>query len=108
MRILRRAMCLLGRHCGDWSPPGGRCEVVRICASCGTREEQARHAWGLFGYVDDERCDQVRRCERCGSTETRSRHEWGPWLYQNTEFNSPQIHTCQRCRQSERTSPTMR
>jgi hypothetical protein len=54
------------------------------------------------------RCDQTRRCDRCGSTETRSSHEWGPWFYVNNEPNSPQSHTCSRCRQSERTAYTMR
>jgi hypothetical protein len=108
MSGLRTAMCVIGRHSGDWSLPGSRCDIVRVCSSCGKREEQTRHVWGQFSYVDDERCDQVRRCERCGSTESRAWHEWGPWLYQNLESDSPQIRTCLRCRQAERSSHTMR
>jgi hypothetical protein len=80
MSILRKAMCLTGRHSGDWSLPGSRCDIVSVCSSCGKREEQTRHVWGQFG----------------------------PWLYQNLEFDSPQIRTCLRCRQAERSRQTMR
>ncbi|GAA0808212.1 hypothetical protein Sya03_61050 [Spirilliplanes yamanashiensis] len=55
-----------------------------------------------------DRCDETRRCRRCGATESRSDHDWGPWLYATTAFDSPQVHTCRRCGQSERTRPTMR
>ncbi|WP_433384703.1 hypothetical protein ACQPZX_24275 [Actinoplanes sp. CA-142083] len=96
-------LCKVGRHSGAWSLPGSRCEIVRICDSCGKREEQTRHTWSPFGYVSEGRCDQMRRCERCGSAESRLRHEWGPWLYLDDEMVTAQVHTCRRCRESERT-----
>jgi len=108
MTILTRARCLAGLHSGQWSLPGRRCETLRVCDSCGERQERTHHVWGPFDYVRADECDQVRRCERCGSTQSQSRHEWGPWLYLNTEMNSPQFHTCARCHQSERTAYTMR
>jgi hypothetical protein len=108
MSILAKVRCKTGLHSGTWSHPGARCEMVRVCDACGKVEEKPHHVWGQFGYLDAGRCDQTRRCDRCGSTETRSRHEWGPWTYVNTEFNSPQAHTCRRCRLTERTAYTMR
>ena len=75
MRILRRAVSPMGRRAEGWFLPSSRAETVRIHASCGEGDEQTRHAWGQFGYVDDEQRDQVRRCERCGSTETQPRHD---------------------------------
>ncbi|HEX5199173.1 MAG TPA: hypothetical protein VFW27_04450 [Actinoplanes sp.] len=95
--------CRLGRHSGTWSLPGSRCEIVRICDSCGRRAERTRHTWSPFGYVAEDRCDQVRRCERCGSAESRLRHVWGPWLYLDEQIVTAQTHTCQRCGESERT-----
>jgi hypothetical protein len=103
MSVLRSAICKLGRHSGDWSLPGSRCETVRICDACGERQEQTHHTWGPFGYVEDHRCDQIRRCERCGSTESLSRHDWGPWLYQDEQLVTAQVHTCRRCHRSEQT-----
>jgi hypothetical protein len=103
MSILRKAACKIGRHSGGWSLPGSRCEIVRICDSCGKLEEKTRHVWGQFSYADDEHCDQIRRCERCGSTESQSRHEWGPWLYYDEELVTAQVHTCRRCHETERT-----
>ena len=108
MSVLRKAMCKMGRHSGEWSFPGSRCETVRVCDSCGKLEEKTHHIWGQFRYVNADQCDQTRRCERCGLTETQLKHLWGPWLYQNSEFNSPQVRTCQRCRKTERTIYTMR
>ena len=108
MRVLKKAMCTMGRHSGEWSHPGSRCEIVRICPSCGEREEETHHVWGQFSYVSPDQCDQRRRCQRCGSTETRPRHEWGPWLYHDEQLNSRQARTCQRCHQTERTTYTMR
>jgi hypothetical protein len=103
MSVLRKAMCEMGRHSGVWSLPGSRCEIVRICDSCGKREEQTRHLWGRFSYVHANECDQIRRCERCGLTESRSRHEWGPWLYDDEELITTQVHRCRRCHQTGRT-----
>jgi hypothetical protein len=108
MSMLGKALCRLGRHSGQWSHAGSRCETVRTCDVCGKTEELTRHAWGRYTYVDADQCGQIRRCERCGSTESRSWHQWGPWLYLNTEFTSPQVRTCRRCHESERTSYTMR
>jgi hypothetical protein len=108
MSILMTLMCKAGRHSGEWSHPGSRCVVTRLCDACGKHEEQTHHAWGSFDDRAVGQCDQTRRCERCGSTESRSCHEWGPWLYLNSEFASPQVHTCRRCRQTERTRPTLR
>lgn len=103
MSVLRNAMCKIGRHSGDWSLPGRRCKVVRVCDSCGKLEMEPRHIWGQFSYVNDDQCEQIRRCDRCGSTESRSRHEWGPWVYLDEELLTAQVHTCRRCHQSERT-----
>jgi hypothetical protein len=108
MSLLAKARCTVGRHSGEWSHRGSRCEIARVCDSCGKREEQTHHVWGPFAYLNADQCDQTRRCERCGSTESRSVHEWGSWLYLNGEFNSGQFHTCQRCHQTERTTYTMR
>jgi hypothetical protein len=108
MSILATLRCNAGRHSGAWSHPGSRCEIMRICDSCGKLEEQTHHLWGPFAYLEADQCEQTRRCERCGSTQSRSSHEWGPWLYLNTEFTSPQVHTCRRCHQTERTNYTMR
>jgi hypothetical protein len=108
MSVLARAMCAMGRHSGQWSHPGSRCEVVRICDACGTREEETHHVWGEFGYVGAGRCDQTRRCERCGSTQSRIAHDWGPWFYHDAEFTSGQVRTCRRCHEAERTRYTMR
>ena len=108
MTILRSTLCAIGRHHGDWSLPGARCETTRVCASCGTAEERTRHVWGEFGYAGDGRCEQTRRCERCGSAQSRTLHDWGPWLYLTMEFDSPQAHTCRRCHDSERTRPTLK
>jgi hypothetical protein len=103
MSILRKAMCSAGRHSGQWSLPGRRCEIVRICDSCGSREEQARHVWGRFDHVNAGQCDQVRRCDRCGAAQSRSLHQWGPWLYADDEIVTAQVHTCRRCHHTERT-----
>ena len=108
MGVLTKVRCKAGRHSGEWSHPGRRCEIVRLCDSCGRRDEKTRHVWGRFAYVQAGRCDEIRRCERCGATESRDRHEWGPWLYLNTEMNSPQVHRCRRCHETERSGPTMR
>ena len=96
--------CALGRHRGEWSHPGSRCEIVRVCGSCGARAEKTRHTWGRFGYVRDGRCEQTRRCERCHATESRSGHEWGPWVYCDEEIVTAQAHTCRRCHETERTA----
>lgn len=108
MNVVAKLKCRAGRHSGEWSSPGSHCEIVRICSSCGKREEENRHNWGAFGFVENGGCEQTRRCARCGSTESRSSHEWGPWLYLNGEFTSPQTHTCRRCGQTERTAYTLR
>ena len=108
MSIWTRAACAVGRHSGEWSLPGDRCETVRICDSCGKLEKKWQHIWSPFGYVAANQCDQTRRCDRCGSAQTRSAHEWGPWVYVNNEVNSPQAHTCRRCHRNERTAYTMR
>jgi hypothetical protein len=108
MSVLARVKCAVGKHSGEWSRPGSRCEISRVCDSCGTLEVRVPHVWGQFVYLEADQCDQARRCQRCGSTETRSGHQWGPWLYLNTEFNSPQFRSCRRCHRSERTAPTMR
>lgn len=104
MGILTKAMCKMGRHSGDWSAPGRRCEAVRICDSCGKRKEDVRHSWGQYSYVNDDQCEQLRRCDRCGSTESQSRHEWGPWVYLDEELGTAQVHTCRRCHKTARTS----
>src|SRR5689334_134814 len=104
MSILRKALCGAGRHSGAWSLPGSRCEISRICASCGKHEETTRHSWGPFRYGSDDRCEEIRRCERCGSTESRVSHEWGPWLYYDAEAVTAHVHTCRRCHLTERTS----
>jgi hypothetical protein len=96
------------RHSGQWSLPGGRCESVRVCTSCGKTDEVVHHTWSEFAYAAADRCEQVRRCHRCGATESRSEHDWGPWQYANTEFNAPQIHRCRRCHETEKTAYTMR
>ncbi|GAA0504890.1 hypothetical protein Ade02nite_70900 [Paractinoplanes deccanensis] len=106
MDILRQALCAMGRHSGEWSHPGSRCETIRTCSACGRTEERSRHDWGDWGYAGG--CEQVRRCLRCGAPDSWPDHDWGPWLYANTEFNSPQVRTCRRCHTSERTSPTYR
>src|SRR3954451_4394974 len=103
MRILGTAMCKIGRHSGAWSLRGSRCEIVRICDSCGKREEETRHCWGQFSYADGDQCDEIRRCERCGLTQSRPRHDWVPWLYLDGEPVTAQFHTCRRCHQTERT-----
>jgi hypothetical protein len=108
MTVLKKALCKMGRHSGQWSHPGGRCEIVRICHSCGRREEETRHIWGQFSYVSPDQCGQTRRCERCGFSEARFRHEWGPWVYHDEQLNSGQVRACQRCHQTERTTYTMR
>jgi hypothetical protein len=103
MRVLRKALCSTGRHAGHWSLPGSRCETVRICDSCGKREEHTHHTWGEFRYVGNDRCEQTRRCERCGATESRSTHEWGPWRYADEQLVTAQVRICRRCHQAERT-----
>ncbi|UQU61768.1 hypothetical protein COUCH_22280 [Couchioplanes caeruleus] len=108
MSILRSALCAIGRHRGQWSNPGRRCEAERVCEECGRREERTRHTWGPFAYVAPGRCEQSRRCERCAATETITAHEWGPWFYYENEITTPQIHTCRRCHESERTAYTVR
>jgi hypothetical protein len=108
MSILATLKCKAGRHCGEWSRTGSQCEVTRRCDSCGTLEQQTHHIWGPFDYLAADQCDQTRRCERCGTAQSRPSHQWGPWLYLNTEFTSPQFHTCRRCHQTEHTRPTMR
>jgi hypothetical protein len=108
MNVLRTVMCRIGRHSGQWSLPGARCERVRICTACGTSDEQARHTWGEFAYVDADRCEQLRHCQRCGTTESWTVHEWDPWRYVNWEYNSPQFRTCRRCHEKERTVYTTR
>jgi hypothetical protein len=108
MTVVAKLKCRAGRHSGEWSNPGSHCEIVRICLSCGRREERNRHTWGQFGFVQTDGCDLIRRCARCGSTESRSSHEWGPWIYLNGEFTSPQTHTCRRCGLTERTAYTLR
>ncbi|MEU8819166.1 hypothetical protein [Actinoplanes sp. NPDC048796] len=106
MNIFRRALCALGRHSGEWSHPGSRCETVRVCAVCGRTEERGRHDWGAFAAAGG--CDRVRRCLRCGATDSWPEHDWGPWLYANTEFNAPQVRECRRCHTRDRTTPTYR
>ena len=108
MNALAKAKCKARLHSGAWSHPGERCEIVRVCDSCGKVEEKSRHLWGDFVYLAAGQCEQTRRCERCGSAQTQLTHDWGPWSYVNNELNSPQVHTCRRCRQSERTAFTMR
>ena len=108
MNALSKVLCALGHHTGAWSQPGRHCEILRICESCGKSEEQTHHLWGPFAYAARDHCDQARACKRCGATETRVVHVWGPWFYTSNEFNSPQAHTCRRCRQSERTVYTLR
>jgi hypothetical protein len=103
MSVLGRARCGMGRHSGEWSLPGRRCESVKICDSCGKRVERTRHVWGDFHYVDDGRCEQTRRCERCAATESRLSHRWGPWVYADDELVTAQLHTCRRCHEIERT-----
>jgi len=53
-------------------------------------------------------CEIARVCESCGTTEEQTDHLWGPWFYVNNELNSPQVHTCKRCRETERTRYTLR
>ena len=108
MSILTSIRCKTGHHAGQWSFSGSHCAAVRSCESCGTREQRTRHAWLPFAYVEAGRCDQVRRCERCGATQSRRVHVWGPWFYRDNELNTPQVHTCTRCHESERTAYTMR
>jgi len=108
MSVVRKALCMIGHHAGEWSEPGVRCEAVRVCASCGKVEQETHHAWGPFNYVSADQCDQVRRCLRCEATEIRTVHEWGPWIYRDNEFNTPQVHRCRRCHESERTRYTLR
>jgi hypothetical protein len=108
MNVLSKVGCAIGRHGGQWSLPGGRCESMRVCTACGKTNEIVRHTWSSFAYVDAGRCEQVRRCERCGTAESRSEHDWGPWLYLDTEFNAPQIHRCRRCHETEKTAYTLR
>jgi hypothetical protein len=38
-------MCKIGRHSGEWSPPGSRCEIVKICDFCGKLEEETHNIW---------------------------------------------------------------
>ena len=108
MNALAKAMCKAGLHSGAWSHPGQQCEIVRVCDSCGKADEKSRHVWGDFAYRAAGQCEQTRRCQRCGSAQTQLTHDWGPWSYVNNELNSPQVHTCRRCHQSERTAFTMR
>ena len=108
MGIWAKAECKLGRHRGQWSHPGGHCEIVRVCDACGTEERRSQHVWSRFDYLEAERCEQTRRCDRCGVTQLRTEHEWGPWYYLSDEFSSPQVHTCRRCHLSEHTAYTMR
>ena len=108
MNFWAKARCRTGLHSGEWSSPGRRCEIVRVCDACGRQQEKTRHTWGRFAYLAADQCEQTRRCERCGAIETRPVHEWGPWLYLNNELNSPQVHTCRRCHQNERTAYTLR
>jgi hypothetical protein len=108
MSILATLKCKAGRHTGEWSLPDGKCACTRRCDSCGKLEKETHHVWGPFDYREADRCEQTRRCARCGATHSRSSHEWGSWHYLNTEFTSPQVHTCRRCRLTERTNYTMR
>jgi hypothetical protein len=108
MNVLRKLMCATGLHSGRWSLPGARCEIVRVCTTCGKADEKFRHTWGEFGYVAADRCDQVRRCQRCGTPDSRTAHDWGPWRYLNWEYNSPQFRRCGRCHETEKTFATMR
>jgi hypothetical protein len=107
MNLIAKLRCRAGLHSGEWSYPGGRCETVRVCVSCGKLDERSQHAWGRFADQAGQ-CEQIRRCDRCGATEIQPRHEWGPWFYSDNEFNARQIRTCRRCRQTERTAPTGR
>ncbi|MEV4346450.1 hypothetical protein AB0J83_18440 [Actinoplanes sp. NPDC049596] len=108
MSVIGKVLCVAGRHRGQWSYPGRRCESVRVCEVCGRTEERVQHSWGEFAFVVPGGCDRVRRCGRCGATDSWPEHDWGPWRYANWEFNSPQMHTCKRCHATERTSPTYR
>jgi hypothetical protein len=108
MIVLRRLTCAVGRHSGQWSVPGGRCESVRVCTTCGKTDEIVRHVWGGFAYTGAGQCEQVRRCGRCATTQSRALHHWGPWRYSNTEFGAPQIHRCRRCHETEKTAYTLR
>ncbi|GAA2564908.1 hypothetical protein GCM10010435_41770 [Winogradskya consettensis] len=108
MNVLRRMLCSIGLHAGQWFLPGSRCESQRVCTVCGKLSEKVRHSWTEFAYVAAGGCEQVRRCERCSATESRPEHDWGPWFYTNMEFSAPQAHRCRRCHQTEKTIYTMR
>jgi hypothetical protein len=108
MNVLRKLLCKIGLHAGQWSLPGIRCESVRVCAACGKTNERVHHTWGEFAYITTEGCEQVRRCERCATTDSRTEHDWGSWRYLNWEYNSPQFHRCSRCHVTEKSVATMR
>jgi hypothetical protein len=107
MGVLTTLRCKVGRHSGTWSAPNDRCEVFRVCDSCGKVEEHKRHVWGAFVYLTGDQCDQRRSCDRCGLTESRIRHQWGPWLYRDQQRTSGQVRVCRRCDQQERTRYTL-
>ena len=108
MSIWATAMCMLGRHTGQWSPPDDRCESVRACLSCGTVDVRKRHPWGGFEYLTSDRCDQRRQCHRCDSTQARVQHAWGGWRYRNEQQHTGQVRTCTRCGEQQRTRYTLR
>lgn len=39
MNVLRRLLCTIGLHTGQWSFPGVRCESVRVCRRCHETEK---------------------------------------------------------------------
>ena len=109
MSAWARAMCMVGRHAGEWSHADGRCEIVRTCDSCGKCDVKTRHVWGHFAYLAADQCDQRRHCERCGSTESRVQHDWGPWGYRDEkQQHTGQIRVCRRCHEHQRTRYTIR
>ena len=108
MNLLRKMLCMVGLHAGQWSLSGVRCESSRVCDICGKTDEKVHHTWGEFDYLTADRCEQVRRCQRCGTTDSRTAHDWGPWRYANWEYNSPQFRRCRRCHEKEKTRATMR
>ena len=75
MSVLRKAMCKIGRYSGEWSLPGSRCEIVRICDSCGKLEEETHHASSPhMSTMPQDRTDHLHKALTGGDVEVRPTH----------------------------------
>ena len=82
----------------DWAEwQGDSCVENRTCRACGKHEDQERHQWAAWAYVDNHSCDQEIRCLRCGRVSDRrsDAHDWD-WQYV-AEGRCEQKAACKRC-----------